>query len=233
MEIISILIMCIVILLIMSILLKDYIRNIKVIKEIGEDKDLNEITNVLPENEEICKEMLCMLKNENVKVKNGNENSQASLYIVASNSILIANVKNTFTRVQTIAHECLHSVQNTKLLWFNFLFSNVYMLYFLVISILCLFNKLPNNTIFAIGLIMMSLLLFFVRSFLETDAMTKAKFLAKEYMKSKKDVIDDEQIDVVVENFDKINDIGIVVTNFSLFVGHLVKVMIFCVLAII
>lgn len=217
----------------MSILLKDYIKNIKVIKEIGEDKDLNEITNVLPKNEEICKEMLCMLKNENVKVKNGNENSQASLYIVASNSILIANVKNTFTRVQTIAHECLHSVQNKKLLWFNFLFSNVYMLYFLAIYILCLFNKLPNNTIFAIGLIMMSLLLFFVRSFLETDAMTKAKFLAKEYMKSKKDVINDEQIDVVIENYDKINDIGIVITNFSLFAGYLVKVMIFCVLAII
>lgn len=220
-------------LLIMSILLKDYIGNIKVIKEIGEDKDLNQITDALPGNEDICKEMLCMLKNENVKLKSGNENSQASLYIVATNSILIANVKNTFTRVQTIAHECLHSVQNAKLLWFNFVFSNVYMLYFFAVSILCFFNKLPNNTIFAIGLIMMSLLLFFVRSFLETDAMTKARFLAKEYMKSKKDVINDDQIEVVVENFDRINDVGIVVTNFSLFVGHLVRVMIFCVLAII
>ena len=38
----------------------------------------------------------------------------ASLYIVATNTILISNIKDTFTRVQTIAHECLHSIQNKK-----------------------------------------------------------------------------------------------------------------------
>lgn len=233
MEILSILIMCIIIMLVLVVLLKDNLKKIKLIKQIGEDKELNEITNALPENEEICKEMLSMLKNENVKIKTGNENTEASLYIVASNSILIANIKNTFTRVQTIAHECLHSIQNKKLLWFNFIFSNIYILYFFITIMLTLFNKIKYPNVFAIILVMMSMLLFFVRSYLETDAMTKARFLAKEYMESKKDVISDEDIDLVVGNYDKINGIGIVMTNFSLIANYLVKVIIYCVVTII
>ena len=219
--------------LILLVLLKDNLKNMKLIKQIGEDKDLNEITNVLPENEEICKKMLEMLNNQNVKIKTGNENSQASLYIVASNSIFIANIKNTFTRVQTIAHECLHSIQNKKLLWFNFIFSNIYILYFLITTILTLCNKVKYPNVIAIIFFMMSMLLFFVRSYLETDAMTKAKFLAEEYMRSKKNLISDDNINLVVENYDKINGIGIVMTNFSLLVSYLVKVAIYCVVAIV
>ena len=67
---------------------------------------------------------------ENVIVKVSDENKEASLYIVATNTILIANIKNTFTRIQTIAHECIHSIQDKHLLWFNFIFSNIYLLYF-------------------------------------------------------------------------------------------------------
>ena len=35
----------------------------------------------------------------------------------------IANINKTCTRIQTIAHECVHSIQNRKLLMFNFIFS--------------------------------------------------------------------------------------------------------------
>ena len=100
------------------------IKDIKLLKELGFDKKLNEITNKLPENREICNDILKILGNENVNVKE-NEGNQASLYIAISNSIIIANIKNTFTRVQTIAHECLHSVQNRRTLIFNFILSNL------------------------------------------------------------------------------------------------------------
>ena len=234
MELIVIIVMCIIILSVLCALILNFTpKKIKLIKQIGDDKELNEITNKLPENEEICREMLAMLKNETVNVKTGNETSEASLYIVATDSILIANIKNTFTRVQTIAHECLHSVQDKKLLWFNFVFSNAYMVYFFIITVLSLFNKLNQPNIFAIILIMMSFLLFFVRSYLETDAMTKARFLAKEYMQNKIDVVSKENIDVVVENYDRLNDIGIKLTNFSLLAGYLVKVIIFCIVSIV
>lgn len=231
MEIIVILIMSIITIIALTILSKFSLKKIKLIKEIGEDKKLNELTNTLPENEQIAKEILAKLKNENVKIKTGGASSQASLYIVATNTIFIANIKNTFTRIQTIAHECIHSIQDKTLLWFNFIFSNIYILYWIIITILTLFNKIANPNIHAIILVMMSITLFFVRSYIETDAMTKARFLAKEYMESKKEVITKENIETIIENYDKINNIGIKFTNLSLIVEYLVKVIIYCVIA--
>ena len=76
----------------------------------------NEIANKLPENKEICKAILKKLHNENVKIQeNEDKDNKTSLYIAISNTIFIANIKDTFTRVQTIAHECIHSTQNKKL----------------------------------------------------------------------------------------------------------------------
>ena len=97
------------------------LKDIKKLKELGYNKELNEITNKLPENKQICQTILKKLHNETVEIKESTDN-KASLYIVLSNSILIANIKDTFTRVQTIAHECLHSVQNKRTLYFNFIF---------------------------------------------------------------------------------------------------------------
>lgn len=233
MEIIVILIMSIIIIVSLTIISKFSFKKMKLIKEIGEDKNLNELTNVLPENEQIAKEILAKLKNENVKIRTGSASSQTSLYIVASNTIFIANIKNTFTRVQTIAHECIHSVQDKALLWFNFIFSNIYILYWVIITILTLINKISNPSIYAIILVMMSMILFFVRSYIETDAMTKARFLAKEYMEDKGDVVSKKNIETIVENYDKINSVGIKFTNLSLIVEYLVKVIIYCVVALI
>lgn len=233
MEIIVILIMSIIIIASLTIISKFSLKKMKLIKEIGEDKNLNELTNVLPENEQIAKEILAKLKNENVKIRTGGASSQTSLYIVASNTIFIANIKNTFTRVQTIAHECIHSVQDKALLWFNFIFSNMYILYWVIITILTLINKISSPSIYAIILVMMSMVLFFVRSYIETDAMTKARFLAKEYMEDKGDVVSKKNIENIVENYDKINSDGIKFTNLSLIVEYLVKVIIYCVVALI
>lgn len=233
MELITILVMSIIILVTLAILIKFNFKSIKQIKEIGESRELNSITNVLPENEQICKEILAIIKNENVTIKAGDENSQTSLYIVATNSIIIANIKNTCARVQTIAHECIHSIQSKRLLWFNFIFSNIYLMYFAVITILALFNKLPNASSYAIVLVMMSILLFFVRSYIETDAMIRARFLAEVYMKSKRELISEENIDLVVENYDKINDFGVKLYNFKLLFDYLLKVVIFCVVSMV
>ena len=187
----------------------------------------------MPENEQICKEILAMIKNEDVAIKSGDENSQTSLYIVATNSIIIANIKNTCARVQTIAHECIHSIQSKRLLWFNFIFSNIYLMYFAVITILALFNKLPNVNIYAIVLVMMSILLFFVRSYIETDAMIRARFLAEDYMKSKSELISKEDIDLIIGNYDKINDFGVKLYNFKLLFDYLLKVVVFCVVSLV
>ena len=146
----------------------------------------------------------------------------STLYLIISNKIFIANLKNSYTRIQTIAHECLHSIQNKKLLWFNFIFSNIYLLYFLIICILAIFKLLKYKLLYLLILVFLGLIFYVVRSYLENDAMIKARFLAKEYMQEKNNS-DKDEIEKVVNEYDKLNDIGIKYTNFQLFSNIILK----------
>ncbi|MCR5146123.1 MAG: hypothetical protein K6B70_02070 [Clostridia bacterium] len=233
MEALAIIIISIVTLILCAVLFKVNLKNLKRIKEIGEDKELNAITNLLPENEQVCKDILSLLGNDKVKVKIGEGNSKTSLYLVATNSIVIANIKDTFTRIQTIAHECIHSVQDKRLLWFNFIFSNIYLIYFVVITVLTLFNKIPFVNICVLVLVGMSAVLYIVRSHIEADAMIKARYIAEKYMETKTDLISKEDIDIVVENYDRINNDGVKLYSFSLLFGYVSKIIIYCVVSMI
>ena len=208
----------IVCLIILAIIYDVKINTIKKIKELGFSKELNEITNKLPENTVVCEEILKLIGNfGKVKViQDENKNAKASLYIVATNTISIANVKGTCTRIQTIAHECVHSIQNKKLLMFNFIFSNIYILYFLVICILTFFNKIQYPMIQIYILTLFSFIYYKVRSFLETDAMTKAPFIAKEYMENSK-ILTENEIKEITDTYKIINDLGIKIANLELF----------------
>ena len=205
--------------------------NIKKIKEIGEDKQLDKLTQKYPENIEICKDYLKKLNNKNVKIEE-DKNSNATLYLVTSNKIFIANLKDSYARIQTIAHECLHSIQSKKLLWFNFIFSNIYLLYFFIIFILAILKLLPYKMLFLAILIIFGFVFYVVRSYLENDAMIKAKFLAKEYMQEK-DISSQEEIDKIIKKYDELNDIGIKCTNFQLLSNVLMKIIILLIILII
>ena len=229
MEIIIIVISVITIIL-LKIGLNVKIKDIKKIKEIGYDKELNKIANKFPENKEICEEILKKLNNKNVKIEE-NEESKTSLYIAITNKIIIADIKDTFTRIQTIAHECLHSVQNRKILLFNFIYSNFYLLYFIVSLVLILFN-IGERLIFIQGFIFLSIVYLIIRCYLENEAMSKAIFVAKEYMEEQERInenITRQEVDLLVEKFDVLNKIGIPLTNFSLVVGCLLKIVILCI----
>lgn len=221
-----------IILVIMYFILKFiFDADIKKLKEIGENKELDEITQKYPENIEICKEYLKKLNNQNVKIEE-DKNSNATLYLVMSNKIFIANLKSSYTRIQTIAHECLHSIQSKKMLWFNFIFSNIYLVYFLIICILAIFKVLPQKMLFLAILIIFGFIFYAVRSYLETDAMTKARFLAKEYMQEK-NISNPKEIEKIVKSYDELNDIGIKCTNFKLLSNVILKIIILLIIFII
>ena len=127
MECLIVIVICIIFLIVLKFAWNIKISDIKKMKEVGYSKELNEITNKLPGNKEICKSILAKLNNEKVKIKESEDKeNKTSLYIAISDSILIANINDTFTRVQTMAHECLHSIQNRRTLLFNFVYSNIY-----------------------------------------------------------------------------------------------------------
>ena len=234
MEYILIIIISIITIILLKIGLSIHIKDVKKIKEIGNDKKLNDIANKFPDNKEICKKILQNLNNENVNIEETNE-SKTSLYIALTNKIIIANVKDTFTRIQTIAHECLHSVQNRKILIFNFIYSNIFLIYFVVSLFLILFN-IGNSLIYIQIFIFLTIIYCTVRIYLENEAMSKAMYVAKEYMqdvKKENNEITNEDIDLLVENFDALNKIGIPLTNFYLVALNCIKIILLALLALI
>ena len=223
MELVVIIMFLIIILLVIAKIYDINMRKLKQLAEYEETK-FNKLVDKYPSNIEICKLILKKIKNENVKIEE-NKDAKASLYIAVTNKIVIADVKNSYTRIQTIAHECLHSIQNRKIQLFNFIFSNIYLLYFLIVLILSLLNKLPNAILFLGLMVLLSYIYYFIRSYLENDAMIKAKFLAKEIMENLK-ISSEDEIQDIVKSYDKINDIGIKMVNFELFLGTIIKTII-------
>lgn len=232
MELIVVLIILIVVLIIGAIIFE---LNFKKLKEAGNNPKCDEIISKFPNNKKVCESILEKLDNNSVKIVENNDKT-SSLYIAISNTIFIANITKTYTRIQTIAHECLHSVQNRKLLIFNFIYSNVYILYFAISLILTIFNVFKNYELNIIILSVLSFLYYLVRAYLETDAMTRAEFLAKEYIyeyNEKNMVCTKEEVEEVVNEYKKINKIGIPATNFILFANCILKIIIYTIVAII
>lgn len=151
------------------------------------------------------------------------------MYIAITNKIMIANIKESYTRIQTIAHECLHSIQDRKLLIFNFIFSNIYLIYFVIINILAILKLLPNKIMFLSILIFFGMTYFLIRAYLENDAMIKAPYLAKEYMEEEK-ISTKEEIEEIISEYEKINKVGIKSTNYWLFFNICIKIIIFCII---
>ena len=118
------------------------------------------------------------------------------------------------------------------MLIFNFVFSNIYIIYFIIICILLAVKRLPNEMLFSNILLILSFIYYVIRIFLENDAMIKAEYLAKEYMENQR-ISSEEEIEKVIQGFRKLNDGCIKGTNCSLFVKIMIKVVIFNILALI
>ena len=219
-----------IILLILTIALFKFIFkiNFKKAKSLQDNKELEKITDKFPDNVDIAKEILEMLGNEEVKIEEA-KNTQTSLYIAITNKISIADMKNNYARIQTIAHECLHSCQDRTLLLFNFIFSNINMIYFFIITILTVF-KIINNQMLQIAVLMLfTLIKFSIRSFLEIDAMTKSKFIAKEYIEKKK-ICTEGEMKTLLKEYEEINKIGIPFVLDNLLTSGLISVLVYVIL---
>lgn len=204
--------------------------NIKKVKELGASVELNKLVEQFPNNVEICHSILKKLNNTKVTVKEDKE-AKASLYVVVNDSISIANISNTFTRVQTVAHECLHSIQDKRMLWFNFIFTNLYMLYFVGIVLLTVLGVIPNTGIYLVFLLIFGIFHYFIRGMLETEAMTKAKYVAKDYIEENK-LCSQEECEKLIAQYDKMNTIGIKLVNYDILAKNFIKVIVYGIICI-
>lgn len=228
MELLIIILISVISLITLSIVLK---VDLKKIKELGMDKNLNKLAEKYPSNIEICKSILKKLNNEKVKIEEDKE-AKTTLYIALTDKIFIADTKESYTRIQTMSHECLHSVQDRRILMFNFIFSNIYLIYFGAIIILTILKVATNSLLYLSIFLILSMVYYMIRAFLENDAMIKAKYLAKEYMEEVQ-ISSKEEIEEIVQGFENLNNVGIKCVNYDLFFRILIKVIIFSTVALI
>ena len=222
----------VVALMLVSIVLFKFIFKIdfKKIEPLKENKELEELTDKFPENVQVAKEMLEMLGNSKVKIEEA-KNTQTSLYIAVTDKISIADMKNNYARIQTIAHECLHSVQDRRLLLFNFIFSNIIILYWLTIAILTITKVIQNTFVPMFVLLLLTTIKFAVRGFLEIDAMTKSRYLAEKYNKSK-NIITEKETEQLLERYDEINKLGVPFTIVHILVGSFAGILMYAIISL-
>lgn len=211
--------------IVLTICLNIKLKDIKKLKQISEDKELNKIVEKFPEDKQICKEILKQLKNEDVAIEEDND-SKTSLYLVMQNKILIGKI-NSFARIQTIAHECAHSVQNKVVLKSNYIISNINNIFFIVLIILRLLNivNLKVGYILIIAFIVMQVINYIIRSYLETEAMVKAEYVAKEYIEKSK-ITNETENKKITNGYREINKIGVKLYNYTLILKSVVKIII-------
>jgi len=216
------------------ILLKIFLKiNLKAIK--GLDKrnttELEDLAVTFPSDEEIGKTILSKLNNKDVKIKIEPE-CESCLYTIFNNTITIGKFKKNYMKVQTIAHECVHSCQNKRTLWCNFIFTNIYLLYFYIILILEIFNKLPFANVHTIILIFLGIVQYIIRFSLENEAMIKARYIAKEYIEENR-ILEEEEKKKLLAEYDEVNSIGITFVNFHLISKNMMKDLIYAIVVLI
>jgi len=73
---------------------------------------------------------------------------------------------------------------------------------------------------------------FAVRGFLEIDAMTKSKYLAKEYIESKK-ILNKEQITSIITKYEEINKIGVPFTIVQLLTSSILGILVYTIISLV
>lgn len=207
MESLIIFILVVITIVILKIMLGS---NKKRIMQIANNEKLNNMVQKLPDNINICKDILKKLRNEKVKIEE-QENTNC-FYFIATDKIILNKVKKYFTRVQTIAHECIHSTQNKKILWFNYIFTNLLNIFWLITMILTIAGVITQYALFSAIILICIIIFYVIRSHLEIEAMTKAKYIAKEYLEENQV----KETAKIVEEYEKLNDIGIKYTCYKL-----------------
>ncbi|MFR7545224.1 MAG: hypothetical protein ACLUWN_04725 [Clostridia bacterium] len=195
--------------------------------KIVENERLNDRTQELPDNVVICKEILKKLNNEKVKVEE--EEKTNCFYFIATDKIILNKDKKFFTRIQTIAHECVHSIQNKNVLWFNYIFTNLLNLFWLVITILTVVGVIKNYILFVSIMLILAMVFYVIRSYLEIEAMTKAKYIAKEYLEEH----NVKETKEITEEYEKINNIGIKYTCYKLISSKLYLIILYIIICLI
>jgi len=102
----------------------------------------------------------------------------------------------------------------------------------LTITTLTLFNFIHNTTLQLVILLLIFFIQVIVRSILEIDAMTKSKFLAKDYIE-KKNLCSEEELNYLMNEYEQVNKLGIPFMVYTFLLQSLIKIIIYSIMSLI
>ena len=203
-------------LLILIIGLNIKLKDLKELKKTNASEENLKLIEDVPDNIEICKEILKKFNNSKVIIENKTD-EKSSYYIAISNKIIIGNVSNSFSRIQTVIHECIHSIQDRRVLIANYVLSSISNIYFLILIITAIINRISLKLF--MSFFILQFICYVIRSFLENDAMIRAEYETEKYLKEKDSKNDKE----IIEKYKNMNKIGIKLYNFVLYAKIIIK----------
>lgn len=213
-------------LLILIIGLNIKLKDLKELKKTNASEENLKLIEDVPDNIEICKEILKKFNNSKVIIENKTD-EKSSYYIAISNKIIIGNVSNSFSRIQTVIHECIHSIQDRRVLIANYVLSSISNIYFLILIITAIINRISLKLFMSFFLL--QFICYVIRSFLENDAMIRAEYETEKYLREK----DSRNEKEIIEKYKNMNKIGIKLYNFVLYAKIIIKCIILYVLFLI
>ena len=188
-------------------------------------EELSEIIKKLPSNKEMAKSMLELVNNKDTEVE-FSDKIKANYYIYINNKMYIsknAQNANDLNRGIVIAHECIHSIQNKRVQFLNFLLSNIYILAYILTTILLLFKV----DIFLI-LTTIAIATCIVRVVLEEDAVKRSIDLFSEYLRLKTI----ENNEKVILYFSRQIKFALFIYPIKIFLEKIISIVILCALKI-
>ena len=138
--------------------------------------------------QEICKEILELIDNKDVKVE-VNSDEKSSLYVFLNNTIYIScnekkskdKEKSERSKLLVMAHECRHSIQNRVVQMLNFILSNLEIVLFVALLVMKVMFKV-NLKYVAFLYFLIAICSIFIRLFLELDAVINSVKIVTRYL---------------------------------------------------
>ena len=159
--------------------------------EVIYDDNVSPVVEKLGDNETITNIVLQRINNYTTKVeKNKDKNQKISFYNVNNDKIVIKDTTDLkdCSRLIQICHECVHSIQDKRILKLHFIFSNINILYFLGTFLYFFYDKRES---IRLTLLLIQIFIFIVTFVLkvitESDATYRATIVASDFLKDRLD----------------------------------------------
>ena len=185
-------------------------------------KELDSIIGKLPNSDIVTKDILKIIGNNKTEYV-FDEDIKGNYYVYLNDKIYLSSKqsdKNNYERLCVIAHECIHSIQPKLLQNFNFILSNIEIIFFIAYIILYFF-KISNLYVY-ISYLIIAILSIIPRTILELWAIIKAPQISKNYLNNK--ILNEKEVENVDNTYRFLSKILTTIAIIQIFFFKIIRI---------